>query len=36
VEAVEVHELMDRFGRGVPDEDAAGIPQCVLVEGRLA
>jgi methyltransferase (TIGR00027 family) len=36
VEAVEVHELMDRFGRGVPDEDAAGIPHCVLVEGRLA
>jgi methyltransferase (TIGR00027 family) len=34
-DAVEVHDLMARYQRGVPDEDAAGIPQCVLVEGRL-
>jgi methyltransferase (TIGR00027 family) len=36
VEAIEIHDLMARYGREASGVDAAGIPACDLISGRLA
>ncbi|MDH6247143.1 SAM-dependent methyltransferase [Mycobacterium sp. OTB74] len=35
VEAIGVHDMMARYERAVSEEEAVGIPECVLVTGRL-
>ncbi|OBK14036.1 SAM-dependent methyltransferase [Mycobacterium asiaticum] len=32
---LEVHDMMARYQRRAPEEDDAGVPHCVMVEGRL-
>lgn len=35
VDVIDNQDLMARCRRHVPDEDADGIPQCVVVQGSL-
>jgi O-methyltransferase involved in polyketide biosynthesis len=35
VESVDVLDLMVRYQRGVPEEEAAGIPACDCISGQL-
>ena len=35
VDAIHVHDMMASYQREVPEEDAIGIPECVLVTGQL-
>jgi O-methyltransferase involved in polyketide biosynthesis len=35
VETVDIHDLMARYHRESPEEDAVGIPECDFVTGRL-